>query len=199
MSSMKGSSGFSLIEILVVTFILALTSGVIAILLSGVLRGSNKAQVVGDVTKNGNYALSVISDHLRNSEGMLYFNGVTSSTTCPVSPAPPAEGARITIRGFDKGETTFACVTDASATPPITTIASQSGALSFSLIDLSTVEVDTSVTPCASVFLCSQLGESATPRVTIQFTLKNKGTENFFESRYSASFKTDVLFRNAIR
>lgn len=183
-NTMQKEKGFTLVELLAVSFILVMVSGIIATLLYSVLRSSNRVGVVGLVAQNGNYALSVATSLMRNSQGLVAPN------TCPPSPTPALTTDSITVRGFDGADTTLHCTGS--------TIASESASTSISLLDTSTVELDTTATgtPCSSMFVCSQ--QRSLPTVTVQFTLKNKGTESFIENRYSAFFKTTVFFRNAL-
>lgn len=184
--ALRGNEGFTLAELVAVGLILATTSGVIAILLSSVLRATNRAKVANLVAQNGNYALSVMSDLMRNSQGMVD----------PVSCETPLTLSLITVREFDGSDTTFFCDTQGK------TILWQTQAKTASLLDTSTVEIDTSLTTVASgacAFVCSQESSVAPPRITMQFTVKNKGTEAFLENRYSQLFKTAVFLRNKAR
>lgn len=91
---MKRQSGFTLLEMLVVTGLIALLGVVFSSSFFSILKGTSKATVTTEVRQNGDYALSVMEQLIRNAK-----------------PTPSCGGSFVTITGNDGGVTTFACTT----------------------------------------------------------------------------------------
>jgi prepilin-type N-terminal cleavage/methylation domain-containing protein len=91
---MKKLSGFTLIETLVVIFLLGLVLVVGSNLLFNILKGASKAEIEKEVKQNGDYAMAIMERIVRNS----VFDGVNCSST-PES---------LTVESLDGGFTTFA-------------------------------------------------------------------------------------------
>lgn len=71
--NLESKKGFTLIEILVVTVILAVLGFMVTNIFFTTMRGTSKADVLREVKQNGNYALSIMERMIRNA---------TSITTC---------------------------------------------------------------------------------------------------------------------
>ena len=123
----KNQSGFTLIEILVVSAIL-LTVGVMVVqLLFSSLKGGSKSAILSTVKENGDYALTVMERMIRNSREVL---------CSPTS---------LTIKNPDGNQTTFLC----DGVNP-TKIASISASATYYLTS------DSVTVPCP-LFDCTQL------------------------------------------
>lgn len=185
----KNYKGFSLIELIVVMFILA-TVGTIAVgIFSGTLRGSNKGNSINEVRQNGNYILSQMSKMIAYSktfEGVSQDN-ISYSTACSVS-ATSYKFLKIT--SFDGGESVFSC--NGPSDTPSDTIASGSSSLATrdSLIDTTKMKV----TACE--IHCVRTSDSLTPTIEILFTLSTQNGGGFVENNSSVSFETTIHPRN---
>jgi len=87
----KQKAGYTLIETLVVVFILGLVLVVGGNLFFSILRGGAKAEAVKEIKQNGDYALAVIERMTRNAKSancvggalaITNFDGSTTSFTC---------------------------------------------------------------------------------------------------------------------
>lgn len=89
----NSNMGFTLVELLVVSTIIATVGFVFSSSFIALMGGSKKADIVSEVKQNGNFALSVMEQLIRNS--------LPSSSCTPTS---------VTINNSDGGTTTFACI-----------------------------------------------------------------------------------------
>lgn len=89
---MKKNNGFTLIETLVVIFLM----GIILVggggLFFNIMKGASKAEVEKEVKQNGNYAMAIMERMIKNSREV---------TVCPSS------NDSLTIKNIDGGLTTF--------------------------------------------------------------------------------------------
>ncbi|MFH1961165.1 MAG: type II secretion system protein [Patescibacteria group bacterium] len=79
---MKKAKGFTLVEILVVVALFGIISTIAGDILITVFRSYNKAKIIGEVDKNGNFALSAISQEIRAGSGFDTSNCTTGVTAC---------------------------------------------------------------------------------------------------------------------
>lgn len=177
------SKGYTLVELLAVTSLIVIVSGLIIGILYSTLRGGSKSKVTNDVSQNGNFALSIISNTALLAESITEIDGnpVTDCTT-------KIEGTSIEFEKPDGGRVAFSC--DA----PSESIASVSGSLTTYLIDNNTVKVD----PASCNFSCFQENNSpySQPIIGISFTVTQRSGSSNFENRARADFKTSVTMRN---
>lgn len=181
----RSDHGYSLIELLAVTSIIVIVSGLIAGVLSSTLRGGNKSRVTNEVSQNGNYALSVISNTALLAQDVTKMDGVAIAD-CTESPPMPASS--IEFEQLDGSLVEFAC--DAQAT----SIASKSGSMTTYLIDNSSVKAD----PASCSFICQQIDGNpySLPIITISFTVSENLGSRGMENTSSSVFKTSVTMRN---
>ncbi|MDO8270249.1 MAG: hypothetical protein Q7T54_06300 [Candidatus Levybacteria bacterium] len=181
----KHLGGYTLIELLTATSILVIVSGLIVGVLYSTLRGGNKTRVTNDVSQNGNYALSVISNTALLAEDVTEIDGspVSDCTTAQATPARSIE-----FQQSDGSLVKFSCDLAASS------IASESGAITTYLIDNNSVKVD----QASCSFTCQQSNDSpyAPPIIGIAFTVTQRSNSVVFENAASSTFKTSVTMRN---
>jgi prepilin-type N-terminal cleavage/methylation domain-containing protein len=184
--STYSSYGYTLVELLAVTSIIVIISGLIVGILYSTLRGGNKTRVTKDVAQNGNYALSVIANTALLSDSVTQVGG-TPVTDCTVE----KKGSSIGFEQLDGSEVTFSCDQIDAQTK---SIASISATTKSYLIDNSTVKVDPSK-ECS--FSCIQTnGPYDAPIISATFTISQRASTATFESVASSTFNTSVTMRN---
>lgn len=172
--------GYTFIELLVVLIVL-ITVGALALsVLIATLRGSSKTVSLTQTRQNGNYAISIMSQMIRDAAA---FNGVSTDPSF-LSPVTSCVGSTalyksISITNFDGHQTTFSCSTINNAP----TVASNSA----SLIDTSTF----SVTSCS--FTCTQNTQLDYPTIGIYLTIRPSTS---LDSASAIPFETTVTMRN---
>lgn len=172
----NNSLGYTIIELLAVISILVIISGVISGILYSALRGSGKTRITTDISQNGNYAMSVISNIIIDSASVTQIDGVDISD-CTASPS----GSSITLKRLDGSYTSLSCSG--------ATIASNSA----SLINTNEVQIEEG----SCVFSCMQgsLDSYSVPVVGVTFTIRDKDSGTF-ESQGSAVFNNSISLRN---
>lgn len=179
MSNVK-ADGFTLIEILVVIFVLSTIGVLVAVIITSSLRGTSKTNAITAVRQNGFFAIAQMTKMIQNARKL------DSPYPCTPAPTPTPQPSyqSISIVSVDGGQTTFRCN---YGSPP--TIASNSG----SLLNTSSVALDS----CS--FTCSQVSVGDPPIIGISFVLKQKRADSFFEQSASIPFQTSVVMRNVGR
>lgn len=184
----NSQSGYTLVELLAVIFILVSVGGVITSILVIALRGSNRATTVNDVRQSGNYIIGQMSKMISYSsrfegvsiDGVNYVNDC--SVVVPPAPTPspaPVSYNYIKITNFDGGTTVFSCTGNSIAS---------NGA---DLINTSVL----SVSSCS--IYCSQDSISGSPVINIKFTLSKGVTSGLFsENQTTIPFDTSITLRN---
>ncbi len=183
--------GFTLIELTIVMGIFIVVGTIIVSILSASFRGNTKTRVTNDISQNGNYALSIMTNLLLNSkrlESIVPSSGTCSSISNPTCcSSTGTQGKSITLQGLDGGTTILTCE-DTGGNPALYKISSNSA----SLTDPSLVRLSPSGT-CS--FTCTQSDEYSPPRIDIVFTLQNAEVAAG-DSQDSANFRTSVSLRN---
>ena len=191
---MKNSiKGYTVIELLTVTGVLVVITGILTGIIVATLRGTNKTQTASSVAQNGNYALSVISSILISSDAVLSIQDTNANPTlvldedgdCTASPT----GNQIELRRVDGGITTLSCENN--------TIASKSATMDVGLLDSSKVQISTG-DAASCYFKCIQEpGDPySAPSIEVGFTLTDKNNSANVEKTSSADFQTSVKLRN---
>jgi len=174
------AGGYTLVELLAVTSIIVIVTGLIVGVLHSTLRGGSKTKITNDVSQNGNYALSVISNIALNAESVTNVGGTDVSDCTTLQ-----QGDSIEFKKADGSRLSFSCASDS--------IASSSGTTTTYLIDNASVKVD----PVSCNFSCFQSDANpySSPIIGVSFTVsQSKGSS--FENLASSSFKTSVTMRN---
>lgn len=184
----KRNTGYTLVELLAVTSIMVIVSGLIAGVLYSTLRGGTKTRSTNDVAQNGNFAMSVISNVAYTAQSVTKIDG-NDIADC----ATPKKGKSIEFEQADGSSISFLC--DAGKN----SIASQSGTTTSYLIDNSTTQVDLSDPAkdnCS--FTCTQSNNDpyAQPIIQISFTVSQRSSSTLFENLASSPFSTSVTMRN---
>ncbi|MEK7617289.1 MAG: type II secretion system protein [Patescibacteria group bacterium] len=76
-------NGFTLVELLVVIGVLGFLGGIILMVFTNSLRGSNKSQILSVIKQNGQSVLETMDKTIRNSDRVVcpYFSSPTSTST----------------------------------------------------------------------------------------------------------------------
>lgn len=192
----KLESGFTLIEMLVVIFVLSTIGVLVGAIITSALRGTNKTNTITTVRQNGFYTIAQMTKMIQNARKL-------DSPSCvpPPSPAPVPSYQAITITSADGGQTTFACCSPGDSLGN-GTISSGSGAIDLTtacgtlkrpLLDTNSTKLD------SCTFTCTQANAADPPIIGISFTLSQKSTTSFFEQSASIPFQTSVVMRNVSR
>lgn len=197
MQNSKLESGFTLIEMLVVIFVLSTIGVLVAAIITSSLRGTNKTNTITAVRQNGFFAIAQMTKMIQNARKL------DNPYPCvpPPTPAPQPSHQSITIASADGGQTTFACCSPGDSLGS-GTISSGSGAIDLTtacgtlkkpLLDTNSTKLD------SCTFTCSQASVGDPPIIGISFTLSQKSTTGFFEKSVSIPFQTSVVMRNVSR
>lgn len=178
----RSSKGYTLIELLAVSSIIVVVSGLIVGVLYSTLRGGNKTKVTNDVAQNGNYAMSVIANTALLATSVTEVGGslISDCTT-------ERQGNSIEFETENGNRVRFVCDSQSES------IASISGSLTNNLIDVSAVKVD----PTTCSFTCTQNNGNpySSPIIRVSFTVSQRSGSTF-ESVASSPFSTSVTMRN---
>lgn len=179
----QSKNGYTLVELLAFTSIIVIVSGLIVGILYSTLRGGNKIKATNDVSQNGNYALSLISNAALIARDVTKVGGVDVSD-CTTK----RQGTSIEFEQEDGSLVLFAC--DAATQ----SIASSSGTVTGYLIDNTSTKVD----PATCNFTCFQATGNpySAPIISIAFTISQKSSSTLFENVASGQYKTSVTMRN---
>ncbi len=173
--------GFTLLELLVSVTIIAGLSILIVQSFFTTTRSSTKTGLLTEIKQIGDFSLNRMASMIRDSASV--------TSTCA---AAGTTATSISIKNQDGGITTFGCVEDSG----ITRIASSSGIVDY----LSSSNVTLGGSSCTDgsmslQFTCASTANVGT-RVTIVFSLFQKGTPIALFERGQASFQTTVTIRN---
>lgn len=171
----RSSTGFTLIEVLVIVFLVGLIVIVGGNLFFSILKGASKTGITKEVKQNGDYALGVMERAIRNAQEIVQ-NSDGQTCTSAMN--------KIKVKAVDGGETEFGCVSEDG----VAKIASGSGRLTGKNLTLG------ATCPGSLSFSCDEV--SFPPKVTISFTLSQKGTAGRPEEKAQISFQTTVSLRN---
>ena len=160
-------------------------SGLIVGILYSTLRGGNKTKVTNDVSQNGNYALSIISNTARLAESVTKVGGVDVSDC--TDPLQSTEKTSIEFKQADDSLISFSCDAQTQS------IASTSGTVTTYLIDNNTVKVD----PASCTFSCLQNDANpySQPIISVSFTVSQRANATN-ENTANSPFNTSVTMRN---
>lgn len=170
-------NGFTLIEILVSTGIIALISGVSAQIFLTASRNAVKSDLIRNIKQNGEYSLESMSRMIQSARSIPACTGASS--------------ASFAIENQDDGVTTFGCVLDGT----VPRIASGSA---IGTAYLTTAGLTLGGATCAQsslTFLCTpRSGLPSTVQIT--FTLSQIGDQTKAYEEASVPFQTTVMLRS---
>lgn len=176
------AGGYTLIELLVVIIIFTIISTTLTGILYFTLRANNKAGILNAVSKNGNYALSVLSSTIEVAKKI----SIGGQKNCVIA----VNGATsMNLTGLDDKITNIACTIGPSGN--ITIIRPSASAIN--LIDTSS-NSEVKISNCQ--FSCTQTDLYSQPVVTVILTLTQSGISTLQEFQGSSDFKTSVYLRN---
>ncbi|OGH17037.1 MAG: hypothetical protein A3C30_02180 [Candidatus Levybacteria bacterium RIFCSPHIGHO2_02_FULL_40_18] len=173
---LMSNKGYTIIELLAVISILVIVAGIISGIIYSTLRGSSKTKITTEVTQNGSYAISVLTNLISSSTSVTKIGGVDIQD-CTANP----NGASISLVDIDGDEKIISC--------------SGNNILSGSASLINTSQVQIKTNSCK--FTCSQKAADpyAVPIVSVEFIVEDKST-GLFETKSSSLFKTSVSMRN---
>lgn len=160
-------NGFTLFEMLMVIFIMGLIIIMGGNLFFSILKGASKAEITKEVKQNGDYALAVMERMIRNAQKI---------DDC-------STGNSVKISNLDGGQTEFKCLVDSG----VAKIASVSAGLTGNNVTLG------ASCPGTLSFTCNLT--TVPPKVTISFTLSQKGSPDRPEEAASVPFQTTISLR----
>ena len=177
--SIFGSNqGFTLVEMLIVLAIFGVLGVMASSSLFSIFQGASKTEILKEVKQNGDYALSLMEQKIRNAGSVTYIAGTYPCGTTSIS------GSSIEILNQDDTPTIFSCTNNV--------LQQQLGLAAASNLTNSTVEV----VDCNSVFSCVKSDTSNIPVVTIQFSLTQSNASANLSESSTQVFKTQVSLRN---
>lgn len=182
---MNKQSGYTLVELLVVSGILVAVSGIIGGILVSTLRSSDVARSKTQVAQNGNYAMSAMSEVIKRSRDITGMAGVEDFNGCV---GGPINSDTVTFLMPEGNEAELTC-SDSSGR-----IASRSGDMTYFLTADDTAVVDGSCN-----ISCNQSSKYSPPLIEIKFQLgvKDISTGGVIEGS-EESFQTQISSRNYI-
>ncbi len=170
----RNEKGLTLVEFIVIAFILVTIAGIVTGVIVSVLRGSSSTQRSLEVTGNGNFAISVITQLISSSTGITAV-GEEEIADCTEQPTAHA----ITVKGFDGGITSLSCENE--------TIASNGASL------VNNISLRVPQNTCS--FTCTQASPYDKPLIQIEFEIESR-TYDFPEDMDKKNFQTSVTLRN---
>ena len=184
------NSGFTLVELIVITGILVLCGGVIASIIFNTLRGSKKSANTNAVTQNGNFALSSITEVVNKADGIVSTCNNTSS--------------KILLLSSSKTNTvyTISCIGETNIN---ISQSNQATGIPIGLpVSLLSPGVRLSDNSCS--LKCTQAVPNITgaispnpfikPLIEISFVLTDLDRSTAADTRAQATFRTSVLMRS---
>lgn len=173
---MSKSRGFTFIEIVVATGIIAIISGISAQIFLTASRNSAKSEILQNIKQNGDFSLEIMSRMIQNSKS------VSSCTGAPTS--------ELTIVNQDGATTTFECIEDGMGTR----ISSTSAEIAY----LTTTSLSLGGETCNGSTLQFQCDNTPglPSTVKITFTLSQIDSSDPFYEKASLPFQTTVSVRS---
>lgn len=173
MAIKNNQTGFTLFEVLMVIFLFTIIALVTTNLFFSILKSTSKAELEKEVKQNGDFAMNVMERMIRNSRQV---------TDCP-NPS-----GSLQIQNPDGLLTTLQCFEDEGSAK----IASVSGSTQQFLTGKNVILGSN----CALSTLSFSCRAGPPKRITISFTLTQKGTSSRPEEQARVSFQTTVNLRN---
>lgn len=172
---MKNSSGFTLIEVLVVITILSIIGGVFTLSIVSFTTSRNKSSVLSEVKQNGDYALSLMEQNIRNSAPPLSCNSPSND--------------RVILKSDTGSTQVIACVEVGTSNSRITI-----GPVGSETTNPTLVSRSIRVPTCS--FTCQTGSTVAADGVAISFSLSANSASAQVSQRSQETFSTTVYLRN---
>lgn len=199
----KNISGYTLIEMLAVIFVVVTVGTIITGIIVVSLRDSNRSVNVNEVRQAGNFVLAQMVKNINYSksfEGLakdkVFENGgviLRSYKSCLTTDTYKY----LKIKSFDNSETTYICgsSTDQKLYKSDTTGWKEAD-INSSLTAIIDPDPTTGFTVSACSFTCSQTNLSVSPTITIDFTVTKATSSLFVENKVSIPFQTTIGIKN---
>ena len=179
----KNSAGFTLIETLIVIFLMGIVLVAGGNMFFGIMKSASKVEVEREIKQNGEYALAIMERMIKNSRRV---------TTCT--------SEILMIENLDYEITTFQILLDSEA--GVDRIASSSALASSLYLTGDNVNVSSSSFITCTTDPVGSLDEDNIRRVDINFTITPKGVtagEVPPEMYAKIDFQTSISLRNFLR
>lgn len=178
------NKGFTLIETLIVISIFITVGSIGASIFISSLKGTNKANVVGDIRQSGNYTLSQMSKIIRSAKKFegIYDDSIPQFVTSCVIPVVDSTDPQLKITSFQNEIITLKCLSN-----PANIVAESVGSTYF--LDNGKVILSS----CR--FECRQ-STTSNPIITINFSLTQANAEASYDKSASIPFQTSIVIRN---
>lgn len=181
-TGLEGGAGFTLIETLLVVFLIGIVLVAGGNMFFGIMKGASKVEVEREVKQNGNYALAIMERMIKNSRRVIDCNELDNT---------------LEIENLDYEITTFQILPDSEA--GVNRIASSAASILYLTGD--------NVNVSSFAFTCICDPESCDDpedlrRIGISFTLTPKGVtagEVPPEMYAEINFQTSISLRNFLR
>ena len=182
-------SGFTLLETMIVIGIISLILPLIFSIVFSITRQQAKVYVLSTVKREGDNALSVIENLIRNNAVGIYSDQTLLSQVCTTISYDGSNGSSFYFSDKDGNWFNFKTTTDTG----LLKIASNSSVLN-SVIDLTS----TKNTQISSFNIsCDQTSSITSPIVSIQFTIAQKQTTSTrVEDLASLNYSTKIKLRS---
>lgn len=167
----KYSSGFSLVELLIVVVLMGMISIMISEVFIMTIRSHVKSEIIKEIKQSGDFAMSVMESMVRNATDITVPSCNTNLQT-------------FTITNPDGNDTTFDC-SDSTAIA------------SVSAVRQSLTSEKTTVALCTFRVICPPTAV-ASKYVLINFTLRQKDGSAAMEQQASEEFQTTVVLRSSL-
>lgn len=185
----KKKSGFTLLETIIVIGIISLILPIIFSIVFSITRQQAKVYVLSTVKREGDNALSVIENLVRNNAIAIYSDQALSSQVCTTISYDGGSGSSFYFSDKDGNWFNFKTATDTE----LLKIASDSSVLN-SAIELTSVK-NTQIS--SFNISCDQTSEITSPIVSIQFTISQKQTTSTrIEDLASLNYSTKIKLRS---
>lgn len=178
-------SGFTIMELLVVTGILVAVSGIIGGILFSTLRGSETTRSTTQIAQNGNYAITTFSEIIKQSRQVVNVyedEPIEDFQDCTDNPT----GTNIVLRMPDNNYVSLTCNYNDEQK-----LASVSAERTYFLVD---EELITAQNSCR--ISCHQSSAFVPPRVEIQFELGKESSSGELVDNSAKLFQTQINVRN---
>lgn len=174
--------GMTLIEVVIVLGIILVVLPLIFGLFFINLQAQSKIFILGEVKKNGDFAMSVMQNVIRNNAHAIYSDVNLTTEVCSAKYSTNTPTSSNTVYFADRYKKLFYFSTLSGK------IASRSAAMDYFL-------TNTKVTPSSLAITCSRTSLVSPPIVSVSFTVSDSSGVRH-EEKASMNFKTKIKLRS---
>lgn len=187
----KSHDAFTLIEMIVVIGVIAMTLPIISMMVFAILNQQLKIYRLSQVKREGDTILSLIETNIRNNATSIYDTSILTTEKCSSKiDSTYQSNANFFFKNVKSGGTWFSYQYDSANNTII--LRDHTG----SNTSLTSNKVRITI-PAGGYFLsCERLEQYATPVVTIRFTVNYNTNSPRFEENASLTYSTKVKLRN---